>query len=181
MTMVYLVRHAHADWQPDEGRSLSPQGLVDAERVADLLADRPIAAIYASPARRAQQTVAPLARRRGLPLQIVADLRERLLSATPVDDFPAAIRAVWSDPDRALAGGESNRTAQRRGVAVLHMLAARHPQQQIALATHGNLLALMLQHFDAGFDFSRWQALTMPDVYHVQLTPDAVTIRRLWS
>ena len=58
MTVFYLIRHAHATWTPDENRPLSERGQQDALRVADLLGGQPIAAIYASTMRRAQQTVA---------------------------------------------------------------------------------------------------------------------------
>ena len=66
MSTLYLVRHAHAEWTPDENRPLSAQGSEDANRVANTLYVVPISAIYSSPARRARQTIAPLAGRLGL-------------------------------------------------------------------------------------------------------------------
>ena len=57
MTTLYLVRHAHAVWTPEENRPLSDRGRQDALRVADLLCASPhrapITAVYASTARRA--------------------------------------------------------------------------------------------------------------------------------
>ena len=38
MTCLFLVRHAHSVWTPDEMRPLSQSGLEDARRVADILA-----------------------------------------------------------------------------------------------------------------------------------------------
>lgn len=50
------------------------------------------------------------------------------------------------------------------------------------LATHGNLVALLLQSFDPTIDFAFWQALTMPEVYRMQLTVHhRVQPQRLWS
>ena len=46
---MYLVRHAHAHWTPDEDRPLSARGRRDAERVAGVLCAYPIIALYASP------------------------------------------------------------------------------------------------------------------------------------
>ena len=37
MTVFYLIRHAHADWTPDEGRPLSERGQRDALRLAECL------------------------------------------------------------------------------------------------------------------------------------------------
>jgi 2,3-bisphosphoglycerate-dependent phosphoglycerate mutase len=167
MTVLDLVRHAHAVWTPDEQRPLSPRGRRDAERLAGVLASCPIDAIYASPYRRARETVAPLARRLGLPVRVEADLRERRLGAEPVADFLAAVQALWADPQWAWPGGESNAAAQRRGVALLRRLRARHPGEHVVLGTHGNLLALIVQHVDPGVDFAFWRALTMPDVYRL--------------
>ncbi|MBE9473570.1 MAG: histidine phosphatase family protein, partial [Chloroflexi bacterium] len=77
MHNFYLVRHAHADWGPDENRPLSEKGFLDAERVADVLIEFPINKIYSSPYLRAQQTIHPLSARLNIPVQIEPDLRER--------------------------------------------------------------------------------------------------------
>ena len=37
MAIIYLIRHAHIFWTPDENRPLSAQGSRDAIRVADAL------------------------------------------------------------------------------------------------------------------------------------------------
>ena len=181
MTVLYLVRHAHAGFVPDEQRPLSARGVADAGRVARLLGQAPVRAIYASPYRRSWQTVESLAGRLGMPLRFEPDLRERTLGRFPADlDFLGAVRQTWADPDFTHPGGEPNAAAQRRGVAVVQRLLARHPGQQIVVATHGNLLALILQHFDPGVDYAFWQALTMPDVYELQVEGDATSYTRLW-
>jgi 2,3-bisphosphoglycerate-dependent phosphoglycerate mutase len=182
MTILYLVRHAHADYSPDEDRSLSERGRRDAERVAGRLDRLPIAAVYASSARRAWETVAPLAARLGVPIQSVHDLRERELAAGEVDDFQAAVRATWDDPEFAHPGGESNGAAQRRGVAAIRLILQAHPHGQVVAATHGNLLALIAGHFDASLGYPFWQSLTMPDVYRLELEGERlVTMDHLWG
>ncbi len=182
MSILYLVRHAHADWVPNEQRPLSEQGMRDALRVADLLATKPITALYANSARRAAQTIEPLATRRNTPIVTVHDLRERELSQSPVPNFLEAIRHAWTHPHAALPGGESNCAAQRRGVVVIEELVHEHPREQIVVATHGNLLALILQHYDRSIGFAFWQALTMPDVYQLIIDADRPpVIQRLWS
>ncbi|MDX1531541.1 MAG: histidine phosphatase family protein, partial [Rhodothermales bacterium] len=127
-------------WRPDETQSLSPEGRADAERVADLLARRPIAAMYASPYPRAAETVAPLAERLGLEVRTEVDLRERLLAPGRVPDFEAAVRRAWEQPDEpAIPGGEPNRAAAARAVAVVERLRARHAGEGVVAATHGSL------------------------------------------
>jgi broad specificity phosphatase PhoE len=75
-TTVHLLRHGEVH-NPDGilyGRSggfhLSELGTRMAERVADRIGDRDIVRIVSSPLERAQETAAPLARRRGLDVVI---------------------------------------------------------------------------------------------------------------
>jgi len=187
MTVFYVVRHAHADWTPDVGRPLSERGQRDALRLAECLGGASIDAVYASTARRAQQTVAPLAARRGLPVQITPALDERRLPAIQVQDFQAAVRATWTDFEYAHPGGESNAAAQERGLALVYSLAERHPGGQIVLGTHGNLLALIVRGILPAYGYAFWQSLTMPDVYRLDLPAtaerdaQAPILTRLWE
>jgi len=180
MSTFFLVRHAHADWTPDENRPLSVRGHADADRVADILEQYPIRAVYSSPSRRAIETIAPLARRLGLPVQIEPDLRERQLGDIAAEDFLQAVEATWRDPALAHQGGETNPAAQKRGLDVVRRLQQEHRTESIVLSTHGNLLALILQGFDPRIDFAFWQSLTMPDIYALSFdhTGETVTGRR---
>jgi broad specificity phosphatase PhoE len=189
MSVFHLVRHAHAAWTPDENRPLSERGQRDAQRVAELLGERSISAVYASPARRARQTVAPLAERLGLPLRIEPALNERRLSATPVaaSEFQAAVRATFADLRFAHPGGETNAAAQARGLDLVRVLVQRHPEAEIVLGTHGVLLALIVQGLLPAYGYPFWQALTMPDVYRLELAQAegnptcAPVLERLWD
>jgi broad specificity phosphatase PhoE len=212
MTVLYAVRHAHAAWTPDENRPLSARGARDAQRLAELLAgasraspqragDRIVAdgiagdkivadkivGVYASTARRAQQTVAPLAARLGLPLHVSPALDERRLAGRAVAEFDAAVRATWADFNLAHPGGESNAAAQARGLALVDELCNRHPGAQIVLGTHGNLLALIVRGLLPAYGYAFWQSLTMPDVYRLDLPAtaerdaQAPILTRLWE
>jgi len=182
MTVFYLIRHAHADWVPDEGRPLSPQGRKGAGQVADILRGFSITRICSSPFQRARQTVSPLADVLGLPIHIEADLRERKLGdGLAANAFHAAVKKTWHDPAFAHPGGETNAAAQRRGVAVLQRLREQCPGEHVVLSTHGNLMALVLQHFDPRIDYAFWKKLTMPDIYELRMDGGGVSIARLWQ
>lgn len=181
-TTVYLVRHAHALWMPDEGRALSPEGLAGARHVAELLRDKPIVAVYASKAQRAIQTVDPLAATLGLAVTSIKNLRERRLSGEPVDNHASAVSWCWTYPDAALPGGESNLVARQRGMAVITTLIERHRGEAIVIGTHGNLLALILQHWEPSVDHAFWSQLTMPDIYALTLEDGRLTrVARVWD
>lgn len=181
-TTLYLVRHAHSIWTLDENRPLSAQGLEDAPRVADVLEPFPICAIYSSPARRALQTIEPLALRKDLTVEIIDDLRERVLGDVAPYKFLDAIEMTWEDLTLVFPGGESNLTAQARGLAVLEAIVERHAGQEAVVASHGNLLAVLLQAYDPSYGFSAWEKMSMPDIYKLVVHRNSRTsITRLWQ
>ena len=59
------------------------------------------------------------------------------------------IKQAWQSPDDRSARRVSPTVhAQARGVDVLRKIVARHPDQHIVIATHGNLMALMMNGLD---------------------------------
>ncbi len=165
----YLVRHAHAEWTPDENRPLSPLGLFGAARVAELLAPLPIDGISSSPYRRAVQTVAVLASDLKLEIQIEDRFKERTLGDWSEGSFEEAVGRTWQDAGFSWLNGESNLSAQSRAIVALQGLTAGGLGDHVVLGTHGNLLALILNYFDPGVDHQFWSRLTMPDVYHLEI------------
>jgi 2,3-bisphosphoglycerate-dependent phosphoglycerate mutase len=181
-TTIYLVRHAHADWQPDEARPLSDSGRAAARMLGDLLSAKPVVAIYSSPAQRSIETVEWLAQRLAIRVDVVAELRERHLPVMPADDFESAVRQTWRAQTTATADSESNATAQARGLAAVRQFIARHAGQHVVVATHGNLLALILNGFDSSFGYEFWRTLSFPDVYELEFEGTTlIQVRRLWE
>ncbi len=182
MSRLFLVRHAHADWVPDEQRPLSALGRRDANRVADVLAPLCPAAIYTSPARRAVETIAPLASRLKLrPIELPA-LRERELPAQAAEHFAEAVSASWRQLGMPVSGGESNAVAQARGVQAIRFVLERHVGEAAVVATHGNLLALVVNAFDAQYGHEFWRALSFPDIYEARFQQDQLaSLQRVWS
>ena len=181
-TTVYLIRHAHAEWGPDEARPLSPAGTIAAAALGKLLSRRSVAAIYTSPSRRARDTVKPLADVLNLDPIIVDDLRERELLPVPADQFEAAVEETWRFPQGALPGSESNAAAQGRALAAIQRIVNGHPGQAVVISTHGTLLTLILNGLDASYGFEFWRKMSFPDLYEVELAGDAITrVVRLWD
>ena len=79
--MLHLVRHADAGdrvaWSGDDvGRPLDDFGRMQAEAIGTALAGRPIERILSSPAARCVDTVVPLGRALGLPVETADELAE---------------------------------------------------------------------------------------------------------
>jgi 2,3-bisphosphoglycerate-dependent phosphoglycerate mutase len=103
----------------------------------------PIQRIVSSPYARATQSIAPLAQRLDLPIITDERLTERVLSISDLADWMIALRASFDDPDLCFLGGESNRAATQRVVAVLNDVVANSVRTSV-IVTHGNLMTLLL-------------------------------------
>lgn len=179
---LYLVRHAHAEWEPDEDRPLSARGRDDAARVADRLAASGLAAIYSSPARRAVETVEALADRAGIRPVLLRDLREREAPPQPTGGFDDFVRRSWLEPAATVAGAEPMIEAQARGLRAIRFVLSQHLGRNVAVATHGNLLALIVNALDSSRGYDLWRSLTFPDVYELRFDGDRLEgMRRLWG
>lgn len=167
-TAIYLVRHAHSTYSTDEqSRPLSEQGRQDAEQLTTLFEGIEPDYIYASPYRRAIETVRPLAERCGLVILETAAVQERLLAPGELSDFQHAVRYVWEHPDENPYGGESNVIAQQRIVHEIKQLLEQHRNQTVVIGTHGNIMVLLMQHFDPTYGYDFWKTLKMPAVYRM--------------
>ncbi len=179
-TNIYLVRHAHSTYTPDElGRPLSEKGKKDAKRVTELLKNRHIDVVISSPYRRAIETVEGIA----LPIIEMEDFKERRLAKQPVDDFEAAIYKVWHDEDFAFDGGESNKEAQERGIRALKKVLTEYSGKNIVIGTHGNIMVLIMNYYDSIYHYEFWKRLSMPDIYQLTFNEKQQLIKviRLWK
>ncbi|PFY11185.1 histidine phosphatase family protein [Bacillus toyonensis] len=166
MTTIYFVRHAHSTYTKEEReRPLSEKGHCDAENVTCLLKDGHIDVVISSPYKRAIQTVQGIANTYNVSIQIEEDLRERLLSSEPVEDFNDAIENVWEDWTFAYEGGESNVVAQKRAILCMQNILEKYKGKNIVIGTHGNIMVLLMNYFDSKYDFQFWKTIQMPDVY----------------
>jgi 2,3-bisphosphoglycerate-dependent phosphoglycerate mutase len=175
----YLVRHCRATGQSPDA-SLTAEGMAQAGLLAELLAPLGIARILSSPFARARDSVAPLAARLGIPVETDDRLIERVLTTEPLPDWRAHLARSFDDDNYQLAGGESSHAATARAVAVMEE-ARQHPARATVVVTHGNLLALLLRHYDSRAGFAAWDALTNPDVYRVTFGVPPQPIVRLWT
>ncbi|RZQ62088.1 histidine phosphatase family protein [Amycolatopsis suaedae] len=158
---LYLIRHAQTPANVRKaldtalpGPPLTELGEQQAQRLADELAERPIRAVYASYATRAQQTAAPLAAACGVEVQVVegvhevtvGDLEGRTDEKAIHTYISIAHRWAQGELDAAMPGGESGRQVRERFVEAVAQIRAKHEQSDpdgiIALVSHGGVLRL---------------------------------------
>jgi probable phosphoglycerate mutase len=154
---VFLVRHASA-WKnvPSAQRprpmsaaeldSLTPSGVALAEKVGRSLAGKGVVAVYTSPARRAQQTAAAIAKATGAGDPITD---EAFRSLDVGNDARAASGTTrmknWkSGDDPRPPGGESLEDGFARANAELLQLAKKYPGQTVVVVTHGEIASALI-------------------------------------
>jgi len=181
MRRIYMVRHCKATGQ-EQAAALTEEGGLQADELADFFADREIEFVVSSPFVRAVSTIRPFAEKTGMEIHIDDRLSERVLSSHNLPDWMDHLEASFVDVQAKLPGGESSQEAMSRGVRVIEEWFERSEGNGIAV-THGNLMSLILKHYDDKIGFENWRNLTNPDVFELiryDHTP-GVTINRVWS
>lgn len=157
-TRLYLIRHgqtAHSAADRFSGASdvdLTAEGRQQAQRLAQRLAQQPIAALYSSPLRRTVETATLVGRPHGLVPVRRADLREidygqweGMLREDVLSTYGAEFAAWEDDPlTRAPAGGEAGSVVLARALPALRAIAAAHPGQAVAVVSHKTTIRLVL-------------------------------------
>lgn len=181
MKHIYLIRHCKASGQ-EPNAHLTEEGHEQAKDLASFFADKTIDLIISSPYIRAIETIQPLAESIGM--EIISDdrLKERVLSSKDMVDWMEKLQETFENVDLKFEGGETSNEAMRRGIETIDDVLQRR-ETYIVMVTHGNLLSLILKHYENSIGFDEWRNLTNPDVYELQISKDkkAVGIRRLWK
>lgn len=152
MTTLYYIRHAEPDHANKDGfaRPLTKKGQADALRIAEMLADVDFAAVYSSPAKRAVDTVVPLAAKMGKPIVTNSAFMERIVGDEWVADadFLPYVQAQWADFSYKLSGGECLAEVQQRNIKSINELLDRHKVESFAIGGHGTALLTILHYYD---------------------------------
>jgi predicted acetyltransferase/broad specificity phosphatase PhoE len=174
---IFLIRHCEAQGQPPEA-ALTETGFKQAVQLADLFTEISIDRIIASPYIRTVQTIEPLAERLNYEIETNDLLTERVLSSENLTDWLEKLKATFDDFDLKFKGGESSYEAVNRIVSVVEEVLNSEAQNTI-IVTHGNLLSLLLNHYNNEFGFDDWRNLRNPDVFLLVKADDKVTYERL--
>ncbi|WP_306454176.1 histidine phosphatase family protein [Neobacillus jeddahensis] len=174
---IYLIRHCEAEGQPPEAQ-LTDRGRKQALDLAEFFLAIKIDRIISSPYKRAIESIQPLAKRLNVQIEIDSNLTERVLSTTNLPDWSEKLRATFDDIELKFEGGESSREAMKRIVKVVNEVFSSNNKNTI-IVTHGNLMSLLLKHFNKDFGFDDWKSLRNPDVFLLINESNKVTFERV--
>lgn len=189
MTKFLLIRHALTDTfgRRLTGRTpnirLNDQGRTQAQALAERLAGLPIAAVYSSPLERTLETAESIARLLGM-------------DAIPCEDFLEIEFGDWTDASfeeladqppfqrfnsfrscASIPGGEFMLQAQTRMIIGLDKLRVRHPQQNVVVVSHGDMIKAAVAYF-AGIPLDLFQRIEISpaSISVVEIDEEAVRI-----
>ncbi len=157
MTTLILIRHGETDWNL-EGRytgqsdiPLNARGLQQAEALASKLCATKIVAIYSSDLLRASQTALRLQAGNDIPLHLDPRLREihqGEWEGLYLDEIQARYRQAWEKRKNAPLevappGGETVGEVRQRVLEAIREIINRHPQETVAIVSHGLALGII--------------------------------------
>ncbi|KPN95919.1 histidine phosphatase family protein [Lysinibacillus sp. ZYM-1] len=178
MSKIYIIRHCLAEGQSPDA-PLTQTGMKQAESLADFFKDITIHRILSSPFLRAVQSIESVSERKDIKVEIDKRLSERLLSTKDLPDWYEKLQATFLDMSLKFDGGESSKDAMERIVSVVEEVFARNVENTL-IVSHGNIIALLLKHYNNDIDFQCWQKLSNPDVFLLQVEHNKVMIERVW-
>lgn len=159
MTTFALIRHAshglvgHTIVGRAPGVGLSAEGLRQADALAELVEVGSVQALYSSPLERARATAAGLAARLHLEVQIAEELNEidygAWTSKTLADlhDLEGWRRFNIFRSGSRVPDGETMIEVQVRVLRLLERLCMAHPEETVALVSHGDVIKAALAHY----------------------------------
>lgn len=171
--LLYLVRHGETEANRNGlalGHAdvpLNERGLRQAQRLSEALASERLAAIYASPLSRAQQTAEAIAGPHGLaPVTeeglIEMDIGELDgLTFAEIRERHPGLLEQWASPQgqaTALFGSESLADVQNRAWQALESLGRRHQDETVCAVTH-NFVILSVLTRALGVDLAHFRRL----------------------
>lgn len=186
-TFIYMVRHAESPYIPgaERTRGLSEKGKSDVRKVTEILQGERIDVAVSSPYVRAILTVEESGDQLGLEVKTYEDLRERCFSGEDYilrdEHFMSSVKQMFQDPDFALPGGESNTDCQQRAVSALKDILNKYEGKKVVLGTHGNVMTMMMNHFDSKYGWNFFKQTSKPDIYRMAF--EGLELRevvRLW-
>lgn len=166
MTRIYLIRHGEAEgnlyrrMQGQYNAGLTELGQRQVAALAQRFANIHLDAVYSSDLFRTMYTASALCIPRKLPLYTDSRLRE--VHVGPWEDLPfgtawrndpAEMADFSYDPDAwRLEGAETFRQLGQRASQAVTEIAARHPNQAVAVCGHGYMIPSVLCGLCYGYD-----------------------------
>ena len=177
MRKLILIKHAPPDVVPDvapEKWALSDRGRALCTPLADAVRPHAPAVVVSSTEPKAAETGELLASSLGVPFESAPGLHEHDRSNVPhmpSREFISAIELFFRRPGELLLGRETADEAEARFREAVTRVLAVHPAGNVAVVSHGTVIALMVAKAAGQSAFRLWRELGLPSFVVLRL-PD---------
>ena len=184
MRKLILIKHASPKVEeglPPERWPLSEEGKARCEALARELAALSPAAVVSSEEMKASETARIVAEKLGVHHHLAPDLHEHDRSNVPQlrsAEFISMMELLFRRPGELVLGKETAVAALSRFRSALDEVLAEHAEGNVAVVSHGTVIALLLEKLDPkrkGFEV--WRAMKLPSFVVVALP--GMTVERV--
>ncbi len=168
MRKLILIKHSKPqvdEHLPSHEWKLSDEGRAQCDALVQKVRPYEPAIIIASEEPKAAETGQILATALGKPFETAAGVYEHDRSNVPhmlSREFISWVALFFKKPDELVLGRETAAGALARFEAAVDSILQAHPDGNLAIVTHGTVLALFAQKH-AGIDpFTNWRAMGLP-------------------
>ena len=177
MRKLMLIKHASplvVPGTPPEKWSLSDKGKESCNALADALRDYEPATIISSTEPKASETAQLLASRFRISSSTAEDLHEHDRSNVPhmrSGEFISHMELFFRKPNERVLGRESADQCADRFEDAVHDLLDQHKTGNLAIVSHGTVIALFIARHGGGNAFEWWRKMGLPS-FAVMSLPD---------
>jgi broad specificity phosphatase PhoE len=168
MAKLILIKHAPPQVEPDVSShewKLSAAGRERAAALAERLRPHAPSIVFTSDEPKAIETAAIIAAALGVPHEAAPDLHEHDRSNVPqmpTREFISSMALFFKRSTDVVLGRETAEQARRRVTVAIDRLLETHETRDIAIVTHGTVLALYLAAVMEGDPFDLWRRFGLP-------------------
>jgi len=175
MRKLILIKHASplvVPGTPPEKWKLSDKGRESCGPLAEAVRAHAPAIIVASEEPKARETAEIVAKALDVPVETAADLHEHDRTNVPhmrSGEFISHMEVVFRKPTERVLGRESAVQALDRFERAVNDVVARHPAGNIAIVSHGTVIALLAAEHSERYGFDLWREMQLPSLVVMDL------------
>jgi broad specificity phosphatase PhoE len=168
MRNLILIKHARPLVDPTKSSELWPlsdEGREQAKALAAKIREYQPAVVVSSEEAKAAQTAQILAGELNIAHETAADLHEHDRSNVPhmrSGEFISHVEVFFRRPDERVLGKESATQALGRIENAIDDVLARHTEGNIAIVSHGTVIALFVEAHSDRKGFHVWREMSLP-------------------
>ena len=171
MSKLILIKHAAPEVVPgvsSEQWRLSERGRASCAALAEALRAHGPTVITSSEEPKASETAELVAKQLGIEWTSAKDLHEHDRRGVPhmrSGEFISHVELMLRKRDQRVLGNESADEALRRFRGAVRDLLGQHPDETVAVVSHGTVIALYVaEHTEDHTSFELWRKLGLPSL-----------------